>query len=152
MVPWTSILLPSSESSGPSRGGMSSYMSAGHSGSSRGEGEGSGPVSGVSGTGSTGDDELAPFGWTNIPGGYGSVESIPVCKVFFLRDGVEFGGSSHYTLQMVTLVVMPGPVPSVGDYVWVRTVLSAHFISKVAHSIFLSHEEFQSTPPSILEA
>ncbi len=33
---------------------MSSYMSSGHSGSSRGEGEGSGPVSGKSGTGSSG--------------------------------------------------------------------------------------------------
>ena len=99
-----------------------------------------------------GDDELAPFGRTNIPGGYGSVESIPVCKVFFLHDEVELCGSGHYTLWMVTLVVMPGPVPPVGNYVWVWTVLSAYFVSNVAHSIFPGHEEFQSTPPSIFEA
>ena len=88
-----------------------------------------------------GDDELAPYGRANIPGGYGSVESIPVCKVFFLRDEVEFGSSSHYTLRMVTFVVMPGPVPLVGYYVRVRTVLSAHFISNIAYSIFPIHEK-----------
>ncbi len=46
----------------------------------------------------SGDDELAPRGRTDIPGGDGCVESIPVCKVFFLRDEVEFGSSCHYTL------------------------------------------------------
>ena len=79
----------------------------------------------------SGDDELAPRGRTDIPGGDGSVESIPVCKVFFLRDEVEFGSSSHYAFRVVAFIVNPVPVPSVGYYVRVRTVFFAHFISNI---------------------
>ncbi len=78
-----------------------------------------------------GDDEPALRGGTNIPGGDGSVESIPMCKVFFLRDEVEFGSSSHYAFRVVAFIVNPVPVPSVGYYVRVRTVFFAHFISNI---------------------
>ncbi len=88
-----------------------------------------------------GDDELAPHAWTNIPGEDGSVESIPVCKVFFLRDEVEFGGSCHYALRMVAFIVKPGPVPSVGYYIWVWTVFSTHFNSNIAYPVFPIYEK-----------
>ncbi len=83
-----------------------------------------------------GDYEPAPRGQTNIPGGDGSVEGIPVCKVFFLRDEVESGSSGHYALRMVAFVVEPGPVPSVGYYVRVWTVFFAQFISDIAYPVF----------------
>ncbi len=80
------------------------------------------------------------------------MESIPVCKVFFLRDEVESGGSCHYTLQMMAFIVEPGPVPSVGYYVRVRTVFFAHFISNIAYPVFAIYEKFHSAPPLILKA
>ena len=88
-----------------------------------------------------GDDEFAPRGRTNIPGGDGSVEGIPVCKVFFLRDEAESGGSSHYALRMVAFVVKPGPVPSVGYYVRIWTVFFAHLVPDIAYSVFPIAEE-----------
>ncbi len=80
------------------------------------------------------------------------MESIPVCKVFFLRDEVESGGSCYYALRMVAFIVKPGPFPSVGYYIWVWTVFSAHFVSNIAYPVFPISEKLQSTPPSILEA
>ncbi len=64
------------------------------------------------------------------------MESIPVCKVFFLRDEIESGGSHHYTLRMMTFVVKPGPVPFVGHYVRIRTVVFTHLISDIAYPVF----------------
>ncbi len=89
----------------------------------------------------SGDDELAPHGRADIPGGDGSVESIPVCKVFFFHGEVEFGSSGHYALRVVAFIVNPPPATSVRYYVWVRMVFFAHFISNIAYPVFPSHEE-----------
>ncbi len=98
------------------------------------------------------NDELTFRGRADIPGGYGSVESIPMCKVFFLDDEVESDGSHHYTLRMMAFVVSPGPVPLVGYYVWVRTVIFTHLISDIAYPVFSIQQKLQSIPPPILEA
>ncbi len=98
------------------------------------------------------DYELAPRGQTNVPGGNGSVEGIPVCKVFFFHDEVESGGSSHHTLCMVAFVVKPGPVPAVGYYVGVWMVFFAYLVSDIAYPVFPIAEKLQSATPSILEA
>ncbi len=82
------------------------------------------------------NDEVASHGRADIPGGYGSLESIPMCKVFFLGDEVESGGSHHYTLRMMSFVVRPGPVLLVGYYVWVWTVVFTHLISDIAYPVF----------------
>ena len=106
----------------------------------------------VEGVGLPWDYEFALRGQTNIPGGDGSMEGIPVCKVFFLRDKVESGGSSYHTLCMMAFVVNPGPVPSVGYYVRVRTVFFTYLISDIAYPVFPIAEKLQSATPSILEA
>ncbi len=86
------------------------------------------------------DDELASCGRADIPGGDGGVESVPVCKVLFLRDEIESGSPHYHALWMMAFVMSPGPVPFVGYNVRVRTVLFAHLISDVAYPVLSLQE------------
>ncbi len=63
------------------------------------------------------DDKLASCSRTDIPGGHGSVESVPMCKVLFFRDEIESSCPHYHALWMMAFVVSSGPVPFVGYYV-----------------------------------
>ncbi len=83
-----------------------------------------------------GDQKLAPHGWTSIPWGHGSMESIPVCEIFFFRDEVESGCPDYYTFGMMTFIVESHLVPFVGYHIGIWSILLAHFVSDIAYPIF----------------
>ncbi len=88
------------------------------------------------------DDELAPCGRADIPGGYGGVENVPVCKVLFLRDEVESGSPHYHALRMMTFIVRPGPVPLVGYDVRFWKVFFTCLISDLVSRSFRYRSSF----------
>ena len=104
----------------------------------------------VKGVGFSGDEVVAPLDRADVPRGHSSVEGIPMCEVFFLRDEIKPGSPYHHTFRVIAFIMGSPQAPLIGHFDGVQSILLAYLITNVSHLVVSMPKGFEGVPTMIL--